>query len=149
MISRPSPSLKNRLPTGVKGFTLIEIMIVVAIIGVLAGLVATVVGGRDDEARVQAARADLKTISNALELYKLDNYTYPTTDLGLAALVQNPGDAPNWNPQGYIKSMPKDPWERDYIYESPGTSGAPYDLLSFGADGAEGGEGFAADIEAQ
>lgn len=140
---KPRP---NRLPQGARGFSLIEIMIVVAIIGVLAGLVASVVGGRDDEARVQAARADIKTISQALELYKLDNYRYPSTDQGLDALVKNPGGAPNWNPQGYIRSTPKDPWERDYIYESPGTSGQPYELLSFGADGEEGGEGYAQDI---
>lgn len=136
----------NRLPQGAQGFSLIEIMIVVAIIGVLAGLVASVVGGRDDEARVQAARADIKTISQALELYKLDNYRYPSTDQGLEALVKNPGDTPNWNPQGYIRSMPKDPWEREYIYDSPGTSGQPYELLSYGADGVEGGEGYAQDI---
>jgi general secretion pathway protein G len=139
------------IPQPQRGFTLIEIMIVVAIIGILAGLVASVVGGRDDEARVQAARADLKTLANALELYKLDNYRYPSSEQGLEALMKDPGDAPNWNPQGYLKGKeaPKDPWKREYIYESSTSSGTPYVLFSLGADGAEGGEGFAEDIYAQ
>ncbi|MEJ2680834.1 MAG: type II secretion system major pseudopilin GspG [Gammaproteobacteria bacterium] len=135
-------------PQDISGFSLIEIMIVVVILGILTGLVAQVVGGKDDKARVQAARTDLKTLSNALDMYKLDNYNYPSTEQGLEALVKNPGNAPNWNAHGYVKSMPKDPWGRDYVYLSPGTSG-DYDLLCLGRDGAEGGEGYDADIVEQ
>lgn len=131
-----------------KGFTLIEIMVVVVIIGVLAALIVPSVLGRADEARVTAAKTDLQAIANALDLYKLDNYDYPSTDQGLDALVSRPSGQPealNWNPDGYLKKLPKDPWKRDYIYISPGTHGA-FDLYSLGADGREGGEGYAADI---
>lgn len=131
-----------------QGFTLIEIMVVVVIIGVLAALIVPSVLGRADEARVTAAKTDLRAIANALDLYKLDNYDYPSTDQGLEALVSKPTGQPeplNWNPDGYLKKLPKDPWKRDYIYISPGTHGA-FDLYSLGADGREGGEGYAADI---
>ena len=131
-----------------KGFTLIEIMVVVVIIGVLAALIVPSVLGRADEARVTAAKTDLQAIANALDLYKLDNYDYPSTDQGLDALVSRPSGQPealNWNPDGYLKKLPNDPWKRDYIYISPGTHGA-FDLYSLGADGREGGEGYAADI---
>lgn len=131
-----------------KGFTLIEIMVVVVIIGVLAALIVPSVLGRADEARVTAAKTDLQAIANALDLYKLDNYDYPSTDQGLDALVSKPTGEPealNWNPDAYLKKLPKDPWKRDYIYISPGTHGA-FDLYSLGADGREGGEGYAADI---
>ncbi len=132
------------------GFTLIEIMVVVVIIGVLIGLVAPNVLGRVDEARVTAAAADVSMLSQSLELYRLDNHSYPTTDQGLMALVQKPSGSPaakNWNPQGYVggKSLPKDPWGNDYQYLSPGAQSA-YDVYSLGADGKQGGEGYNADV---
>lgn len=131
------------------GFTLIEIMVVVVIIGVLIGLVAPNILGRVDEARVTAAQADIATMEQALEMYKLDNLNFPSTDQGLEALVQKPTGSPQprkWNPEGYLKKgVPLDPWGNEYQYISPGSSG-PYDLYSFGADGRDGGEGYDADI---
>ncbi|WP_101759476.1 type II secretion system major pseudopilin GspG [Oceanicoccus sp. KOV_DT_Chl] len=132
------------------GFTLIEIMVVVVIISVLIGLVAPNILGRVDEARVTAAQTDIATMEQALEMYKLDNQTYPTTDQGLQALVQKPTSSPapkKWNPAGYLKKgkLPVDPWGAEYNYISPGSAG-PFDLYSYGADGREGGEGYDADI---
>lgn len=132
------------------GFTLIEIMVVVVIISVLIGLVAPNILGRVDEARVTAAQTDIATIEQSLEMYKLDNHTFPTTDQGLQALVERPTISPEpkkWNPEGYLKkgALPKDPWGGDYQYISPGATGA-FDLYSLGADGREGGEGYDADI---
>ncbi|MEM8498355.1 MAG: type II secretion system major pseudopilin GspG [Pseudomonadota bacterium] len=133
-----------------KGFTLIEIMVVVVIMGVLIGLVAPNVLGRVDEARITAAAADVNMLSQSLELYRLDNHSYPTTDQGLTALVQKPTGTPaakNWNTQGYVsgKSLPKDPWGNDYQYLSPGADAA-YDVYSLGADGKQGGDGYNADV---
>lgn len=133
-----------------KGFTLIEIMVVVVIIGILIGLVAPNIVGNVDEARVTAAKADISTLVDALERYYMDNSTYPTTDQGLAALVEKPSVSPepkNWRAQGYIKrkKMLQDPWSNEYRYISPGASG-PYDLYSLGSDSQEGGEGVQADI---
>lgn len=133
-----------------RGFTLIEIMVVVVIISVLIGLVAPNILGRVDEARVTAARADIATLEQALEMYKLDNHHYPSTEQGLQALVEQPGGSPeakNWSPSGYLKkgSLPADPWGGEYLYLSPGSTG-PFDLYSLGADGREGGEGYDADI---
>lgn len=131
------------------GFTLIEIMVVVVIISVLIGLVAPNIMGRVDEAKVTAARADIGTMSQALDLYRIDNGQYPSTEQGLQSLVQKPSGAPEpkkWNPSGYMKKkeLPKDPWGNDYQYlrYPDGT----FDLLSYGADGREGGEGYDADI---
>lgn len=136
---------------GQGGFTLIEIMVVVVIIGILIGLVAPNILGRVDKARVTAAKADIATLEQALEMYRLDNHAYPSTDQGLEALVTKPSgepDARNWNPEGYLKKkkVPLDPWGRAYQYVSPGQDNRPYDLYSFGADGREGGEGYDADI---
>lgn len=131
-----------------KGFTLIEIMVVIVILGVLAALVVPNIMGRPDEARVTAAQSDIRSISNALDLFKLDNFGYPTTDQGLDGLVTKPAGSPepkNWNPDGYLKKVPKDPWGNEYQYLSPGAHGK-FDLYSFGADGREGGEGVNADI---
>ncbi|OUS25807.1 type II secretion system protein GspG [Gammaproteobacteria bacterium 45_16_T64] len=137
----------RRMPTQkAAGFTLIEIMVVVVILGVLAGLVAVNVFGNVDKANAQAARVDISAISQALDLYKLDNFTYPTTDLGLDALTNKPDSARGWPSGGYLKKNPVDPWERPYGYISPGTNGEPYELYSLGADGNEGGEGPAKDI---
>jgi len=134
-----------------RGFTLIEIMVVVVIIGILIGLVAPNILGRVDKARVTAAKADIATLEQALEMYRLDNHNYPSTDQGLDALVNKPSGDPeprNWNPEGYLKkkTVPLDPWGRAYQYVSPGPDGRPYDLYSLGADGREGGEGYDADI---
>jgi general secretion pathway protein G len=128
------------------GFTLIEVMVVVVILGILATLVVVNVVGSDDKARVTAAKSDLSAISQALDLFKLDNFTYPTTDMGLQALVIAPENARNFPAGGYLKKMPVDPWGNPYQYFAPGSGGAPYDLMSYGADGVEGGEGNAADI---
>jgi general secretion pathway protein G len=143
-------SCRVRTPTHMyqRGFTLIEIMVVVVIIGILGALIVPSILGRADDARVTAVKTDLRAISNALDLYKLDNFTYPSTDQGLEALVSKPSglpEAPSWNPDGYLKKLPKDPWKRDYFYISPGAQG-PFDLYSLGADGKEGGEGSAADV---
>ena len=140
--------MKQRLQ---QGFSLIEIMVVVVIISVLIGLVAPNIIGRVDEARVTAAEADIATLEQALEMYKLDNHRYPSTDQGLEALIAKPTGEPeprNWNPEGYLKKkkLPVDPWGNPYLYFSPGQDGRPYELLSLGADGREGGEGFDADI---
>ncbi|PAU81175.1 type II secretion system protein GspG [Halovibrio salipaludis] len=130
------------------GFTLIEIMVVMVILGLLVALVAPNIMGRGDEARVTAAEAQLRNISSALDLYRLDNSHYPSTEQGLEALVEKPSGSPepsNWNPEGYMNAIPKDPWGNEYQYVQPGSEG-PYDLYSYGADGREGGEGVNADI---
>ena len=128
------------------GFTLIEIMVVVVIIGILGAFIVPNIMGRQEQAQVTAARSDLRTIGAALDLYKLDNFAYPSTEQGLEALVQKPGGFPepkNWNPQGYLKSVRSDPWGNAYQYLSTGNG---FQLYSLGADGQEGGEGYAADL---
>lgn len=133
-----------------RGFTLIEIMVVVVILGVLGALVLPNVMSRPDHAKLTAARTDIQSISTALEIYRLDNGRYPTTSQGLEALVRRPTIAPlprQWNAQGYLKSPALDPWGAPYQYASPGTrSGQGYDLFSLGADGQPGGENADADI---
>lgn len=130
---------------GQRGFTLLEIMVVIAIIGMLAALIVPNVIGQSDQAKVKLAKANMASIANALDMYKLDNHKYPTTSQGLKALVDKPANAPNWNPAGYLKKVPTDPWDNKYVYISPGSDG-PYDLYSLGQDGAEGGDGLDADI---
>ncbi len=127
------------------GFSMLEVMVVIAIIGIMMGVMVPVFMGNDDKARVSAAQQDINAISQALDLYKLDNRTYPSTDEGLDALVNRPASASNWSENGYIKKLKEDPWGNPYQYVSPGSSG-PYDLFSLGADGIEGGEGYGADI---
>ncbi|MFC3608071.1 type II secretion system major pseudopilin GspG [Stutzerimonas tarimensis] len=130
------------------GFTLIEIMVVVVILGILAALVVPQVMSRPDQAKVTVAQGDIKAVAAALDMYRLDNFAYPSTQQGLEALVTRPGGNPqpkNWNPDGYLKRLPKDPWGNDYRYLAPGTRG-PFDLYSLGADGKEGGSGMNADI---
>jgi general secretion pathway protein G len=131
-----------------RGFTLIEIMVVVVILAILGTLVAPQILGRIDEARVTKAKNDLRLYESALDLYRMDNFKYPTTDQGLQALVTKPNDPnlKNYRAEGYVKQLQKDPWGHDYVYVSPGTNGAPYDLLSLGADGQPGGSGLDADI---
>ena len=131
-----------------QGFTLIEVMVVILIIGVLAALVVPKVMSRPDEARITAAKQDIATISQALNLYRLDNQRYPSTEQGLAALVKKPTIGtvpPNWKSEGYLDRVPKDPWGSPYQYLQPGVHGA-IDVFSFGADRASGGEGNDADI---
>ena len=130
------------------GFTLIEIMVVVVILGILAALVVPQVMNRPDQAKVTVAKGDIKAIGAALDMYKQDNYAYPSTQQGLDALVEKPGGNPqpkNWNRDGYLKRVPKDPWGNEYQYLSPGTQGQ-YDLYSYGADGKQGGSELNADI---
>jgi len=131
-----------------RGFTLIEIMVVVVILGILAALVVPKVMSRPDEARIVAAKQDIQALGQALKLYRLDNQRYPTSEQGLQALVQKPTTAPlppNWKPGGYLDRLPQDPWKHDYLYLNPGLHGE-IDILSYGADGASGGEGNDADI---
>ena len=124
-----------------RGFTLIEVLVVVVIV------VPRVIG-RTDDAMIAKAKADVQGLGTALNLYKLDNFTYPSTDQGLDALVQKPSGSPeaaNWRSGGYIDRLPKDPWSRDYQYVSPGSHG-DFDVYSLGKDGQSGGDGLAADI---
>ncbi|OIO32983.1 MAG: type II secretion system protein GspG [Candidatus Omnitrophica bacterium CG1_02_40_15] len=121
------------------GFTLIELMLVVIIIGVLVSMVVPRLAGRSEEARIAAAKADIRSnISVALDLFELDNGKYPTTEEGLSALRTKPGSASNWKGP-YLKKEPVDPWGKKYAYRSPGEHNPDYDLYSYGSDGAEGG----------
>mgnify|MGYP005841427835 CR=1 FL=1 len=130
------------------GFTLIEIMVVVVILSILAAIVVPRIMDRPDQARVVKARQDIRVMENALKLYKLDNYVYPSTDQGLEALVARPQGEPvakNWKNGGYLDRLPRDPWGNPYQYLNPGEHGQ-VDIYSFGADGQSGGEGINADI---
>jgi len=130
------------------GFTLIEIMVVVAIIAILGAAVVPRLMDKPDEARIVRAKADIGSFAQALEFYKLANHNYPSTDQGLNALVTKPTGDPepaNYPDGGYMKSIGDDPWGREYIYVSPGENG-DFDIISLGADGVEGGEGAGADI---
>lgn len=133
-----------------RGFTLIELMVVIVILGILAGLIIPRIMGRPDEARQAKARIQIQALETALKLYKLDNGNYPTTEQGLKALVELPAVgalAKNWREGGYLEKgkVPKDPWGNEFVYLSPGTKG-DFDLLSLGADGEPGGEGKDKDI---
>ncbi len=131
-----------------RGFTLIEIMVVVVIMGVLAALVVPKLLSRTGESKVAAAKVDIATVMQALKLYKLDNQRYPTTEQGLQALLVKPTSGPaanGWKTGGYLEKMPKDPWGNSYQFLSPGVKGE-VDIFSYGADGAPGGTGDDADI---
>ena len=131
-----------------KGFTLIEIMIVIVIMGIMASLVVPKIMGRPDEARIMASKHDIAAIVQALKLYSLDNQRLPTTEQGLQALVTKPNTAPlprNWKSGGYLDKVPKDPWGNPYQYLAPGLHGE-IDVFSMGVDGKLGGEGNDADI---
>ncbi|MCG6890983.1 MAG: type II secretion system major pseudopilin GspG [Gammaproteobacteria bacterium] len=136
----------NKVRTN-KGFTLLEIIVVVAIIAILAAYIAPKVAGRVDDARISKAKSDIRVLESSLELYKLDNFVYPSADQGLDALVNKPAgeNARNWREGGYIKKLTKDPWGNEYRYLYPGSNGE-FDIFSLGADAAVGGEGEAADI---
>lgn len=138
---------KARSRRAERGFTLIEIMVVVVIIGLLAAMIAPNIIGQLDRAEINRARQDVRSIETALNLYRLDNFRYPTTDEGLEALVTNPGEqsAPNWKSGGYLSAIPRDPWNRPYLYLNPGQQG-DFDIYTLGADGQEGGDGNNADI---
>ncbi|MFJ6023503.1 type II secretion system major pseudopilin GspG [Brevundimonas sp. NPDC092305] len=131
-----------------QGLTLVEMIVVLAIIALVAVMIVPNVIGRPDQARVTVAKTDLKAIAAALRMYRLDNGDYPTTEQGLKALVERPASDPqpaNWNSEGYLPEPPKDPWGRDYVYRSPGQT-AGFDLMSYGKDGEPGGEGLDADL---
>jgi general secretion pathway protein G len=141
---QPSPARRLR------GFTLIEIMVVITILGILAALIVPRVVGRTDDAKIAASKQDIASIMQALKLYRLDNGRYPSTDQGLQALITRPATEPvpsNWKAGGYLErsSVPKDPWGHPYQYLSPGTKGE-IDVFSLGADQQPGGEGPDADI---
>ena len=137
-----SPSRRNA------GFTLIEVMVVVVILGILAAIVVPRIMDRPDEARIIKAKQDIRVLESALNLYKLDNFDYPSTDQGLDALVTRPDippEPPKWKQGGYIDRLPQDPWGRAYQFLNPGQHGA-IDIYSLGADGQLGGEGSSGDI---
>ncbi|KZY31503.1 type II secretion system protein GspG [Alcanivorax sp. HI0083] len=127
------------------GFTLLEIMVVVAIIGLLAAVIVPNVIGQGETAKVDLTKANMGKIVQQLDLYKFNNGSYPTSEEGLNGLVERPNSARKWPDGGYLPKVPLDAWNNDYVYISPGVEG-PFDLLSMGADGVEGGEGSDADI---
>ena len=133
-----------------QGFTLIELLVVMLILGLLIGIVGPKLIGRGDDAKVNAAKIQIESLSSALKMYKLDTGRYPTTEQGLEALVSPPttGDVPKkWRKGGYVEKgkIPKDPWDNDYVYLSPGAHG-DFDLFSYGADGVSGGEDYDKDV---
>ncbi|WP_110666924.1 type II secretion system major pseudopilin GspG [Salinicola halophilus] len=148
---RPAPHAQRGKTTDTHrqaGFTLLEIMVVIFIIGLLVAIVAPNVLSNQDEAMQQKARADISTLEQALDMYRMDNYRYPTTQQSLAALTEKPTQAPepkNYRDDGYIRRLPEDPWGNAYQYRSPGEHGS-VDILSLGADAAPGGDGNDADI---
>lgn len=141
--------MRPRITRGQAGFTLIEILVVVVILGILASIIVPKIMKRPEEARRTKAVMDIKAIETALNLYRLDNGVYPSTEQGLEALVTQPttGVVPkNWKEGGYLDKVPKDPWKNPFVYLSPGVH-KEFDLVSYGADGVEGGEGKDADVE--
>jgi general secretion pathway protein G len=131
-----------------RAFTIIEVMAVIVIIGILAGIVAVNVVGRIDKARVIATKASLKMLHNAVIQFKLDTGRYPTEDAGLLELIEQPTDVTGWNPGGYLETttIPKDAWGGEFFYQLYPESGKPFAIISYGADGEEGGEGYDTDL---
>ena len=143
---QPRPTAASRRLRGARGFTLIEIMVVIVILGVLAAVAVPRIMSKPDEARVKAAQTEIAQLLQALDLYRLDNQRYPTTDQGLRALAERPAVEPipqNW--KAYLRQAPVDPWGRPYQYLNPGVKGE-IDVFSLGADGQPGGDGVDADI---
>ena len=142
--------MQRQILKNAKGFSLIELMVVIVILGILAGMVMPRLMGRTDDAKITKAQVDIQALSTALKLYKLDSGDFPTTEQGLKALVSPPEEEGqgHWKKGGYLdkKSVPKDPWGRDFIYLSPGTQG-DFDIISYGADGVPGGEDKNKDIK--
>ena len=137
------------MTTSNKGFTLLELMVVLIILSLLAMLALPRFFGRVDEAKITTTRVQIQNLETALRLFYLDTGFYPTTEQGLKALVEKPGDAKNWREGGYLEKgvIPKDPWGSDYNYRAPGEAGREYEILSLGRDGKEGGSGIDADIK--
>lgn len=144
-----TPRLERRNQTSAqRGFTLIEIMVVVVILSILAAIIVPRIMDRPDQARLVKARQDIRVIESAMKLYKLDNHVYPSTEQGIEALVTRPTGSPearNWKEGGYLDRLPRDPWDYDYLYLNPGVHG-DIDIFSQGADGQPGGEGINGDI---
>jgi general secretion pathway protein G len=151
MSSNPSAlRVRRNISPSEQGLTLIEMIVVLAIIALVAAIIVPSVIGRPDQARVTVAQTDLRNISAALKIYRLDNGDYPSTAQGLAALAAKPSGEPvprNWNSGGYLDAVPVDPWGNPYGYRSPGENSASFDLLSTGKDGKPGGEGLDADLK--
>jgi general secretion pathway protein G len=149
----PNPSAlrtRRNIPVAEQGLTLIEMIVVLAIIAIIAGLIVVNVINRPDQARGTTTQVDMRNIASALKIYRLDNGDYPSTAQGLAALVTKPTGDPaprNWNNGGYLDAVPIDPWGNPYTYRSPGEGGAGFDLVSTGKDGKPGGEGLDADVK--
>jgi len=144
----PCPTVATRSRRRATGFTLIEILVVIVILGVLAALIVPNIMQRPDDARIAAAKSQIALIMQALKLYRLDNQRYPTSEQGLNALVAKPDTPPippNWKPGGYLDKLPNDPWGRSYVYVIPGVR-SEIEIMSFGADGQPGGSGVDADI---
>lgn len=137
------PKYYNRLK---RGFTLIEMLVVILILSILAALIVPKLVGHADDAKVAAAKSDIATLQSALEQYRLDNGRYPTTDEGLSVLTVRPSNAPNWKGPYLEKAIPNDPWGNAYVYQCPGPNGEDFLITSYGADGAPGGDGNNADI---
>lgn len=132
-----------------KGFTLIELLVVILILAILAALIVPRVIGRSTDAKRAKAASDIATLSSLLQQYRIDNDRYPTTEQGLQSLRVQPNDAPNWRGPYITKNLPTDPWGNEYTYESPGSAGEDFVIVSYGADGAPGGEGDDSDITSQ
>ena len=148
LVNRNLAMKKPRSKIQKKGFTLLELMVVLVILGALIGMVAPNILGRSDDAKVSVAKTQIRNLMSALDLYKLDNGNYPATAQGLDALVSKPTgfpEAKNWKSGGYVKKLPLDPWGNDFVYISPGATG-DYDLIALGSDGREGGDENAADL---
>ena len=134
------------LPRLRRAFTLIEMLVVILILSILAALIIPRLVSRTSDAKIAAAKSDIATLTSLLQQYRVDNDKYPTTEEGLQALRVQPADAPNWKGPYLTKDVPMDPWGNPYVYQSPGPSGQDFEIMSYGSDGAPGGDGDAADI---